>query len=206
MRPSSDAPSQAQDLCGMPNLSDHDLRQMDPTWQQRQPEDTVRGLLARALDDLRQARDRLKQDPTNSSRPSGSMEPWRSSGEAEAAVSSDAAASDDVQAESKAGELEAKAPEAPRGGADGVAPRGLGKPAGAAGFGRTQKLALTDTERHRPLQCAACGQPLDEQAPCSAWSGWDSIELAGVAQALGLRLEVTRRHLLMQSSAVPAAT
>ena len=61
----------------MPNLSDHDLRQMDPTWQQRQPEETVRGLLERALDDLRQARDGLNQNPTNSSRPPASMKPWR---------------------------------------------------------------------------------------------------------------------------------
>ena len=37
----------------MPNLSDHDLWQMDPGWQQRQPEETVLGLLQRALDDLR---------------------------------------------------------------------------------------------------------------------------------------------------------
>ena len=76
----------------MPNLSEHDLRQMDPTWQQRQPEDTVRGLLARALDDLRQARDRLNQDPGNSSRPSGSMEPWRAAGAAQPEVSSPEAA------------------------------------------------------------------------------------------------------------------
>ena len=59
-----------------PNLSDHDLRQMDPAWQQQQSEPTVRGLLARALDDLRLARDRLNQTPDNSSRPSGSMPPW----------------------------------------------------------------------------------------------------------------------------------
>ena len=64
----------------MPNLSDHDLRQIDPTWQQRQPEDMVRGLLAHALDDLRQACDRLNQNPSNSSRPPGSMEPWRRGG------------------------------------------------------------------------------------------------------------------------------
>ena len=192
----------------MPNLSDHDLRQMDPTWQQRQPEDTVRGLLGRALDDLRQARDRLNQGPTNSSRPPGSMEPWRGSGEAEAEVSAaqEAASTDSPRGQAEDDEPGAKAASSPQASADVAAPRGPGKPPGAAGFGRTQKLALTDTEHHRPLHCAACGQPLDEQAPCAAWTGWDSIELAGVAQALGLRLEVTRRHLLMQSSAVPAAT
>ena len=183
----------------MSNLSDHDLRQMDPTWQQRQPEETVRGLLARALDDLRQARDRLKQDPTNSSRPSGSMEPWRGSGAAEAEVSAsqDAVSTDSPRSKAEDDEPGARAASSPKAGADVAAPRGPGKPAGAAGFGRTQRLAATDTERHRPRQCAACGQPLDAQVPCSAWTGWDSIELAGVPQALGLRLQVTR-HLLMQ--------
>lgn len=63
-----------------PNLSDHDLRQMDPAWQQQQPDATVRALLARALDDLRLARDRLNQTPGNSSRPSGSMAPWQRAG------------------------------------------------------------------------------------------------------------------------------
>src|SRR3954471_12510170 len=125
----------------MPNLSDHDLRQMDPGWQERQPEETVRGLLARALDDLRQARDRLNQDPTNSSRPSGSMEPWRSAAADKAAVSSDVASSDDVQAGNGPDKPEAKASSLVKAGADGTAPRGPGKPLGAPGFGRTQKLA-----------------------------------------------------------------
>ena len=159
----------------MSNLSDHDLKQMDPTWQQRQPEETVRGLLARALDDLRQARDRLKQDPTNSSRPSGSMEPWRGGGEAEAEVSAsqDAASSDSPRGKAEDDQPGARAASSPKAGEASPAPRGPGKPAGAAGFGRTQRLAATETERHRPLHCAACGQPLDAQAPCSAWTGWN---------------------------------
>ena len=128
----------------MPNLSDHDLRQMDPTRQQRQAEDTARGVLARALDDLWQARDRLNQGPGNSSRPSGSMEPWRAAGLARPEVSS-----------SQAAPIGTAPPEAPG------------------------------------------GQPLDAQAPCSVWAGWDCIELAGLPQAQGLRLQVAR-HLLME--------
>ena len=59
----------------MPNLSDHDLKQMDPAWQAGRPEPVVRGLLKRALDDLRVARDRLNQRPDNSLRPPGTMAP-----------------------------------------------------------------------------------------------------------------------------------
>ena len=120
----------------MPNLSDHDLRQMDPTWQQRQPEDTVRGLLVRALDDLRQACDRLDQNPSNSSHPPGSMAPWQ-------CAAAQGAADSDVAIEPAAIKTEdepaAKADSAPKAGAASPAPRGPGKPAGAEGFGRTRK-------------------------------------------------------------------
>lgn len=79
---------------GGPHLSDHDLRQMDSVWQQHQTDDTVRGLLARALDDLRLARDRLNQSPENSSRPSGSMAPWQR-GDAKDATVDDGAIDDE---------------------------------------------------------------------------------------------------------------
>jgi transposase len=191
----------------MPNLSDHDLRQMDPGWQERQPEETVRGLLGRALDDLRQARDRLNQNPTNSSRPPGSLEPWRKGAADErAAKPEEGAAHDEAPAEAAEAKAARSEPDAGAGAqedgasqavADSAAAGRAGKPVGAAGFGRTQKLAPTQTEEHRPLRCAACARALDAQAQAVAWTGWDGIELAGLGEAAGLRLQVTR-HLLMQ--------
>ena len=62
----------------MKNISDHDLLQMDEAWQDRLPEPKIRNLLKRTLEDLRVARDRLNQNPGNSSRPPGSMPPWLS--------------------------------------------------------------------------------------------------------------------------------
>jgi transposase len=61
----------------MPNLSDHDIKQMDEIWQSAQSEPVVRSLLIRTLEDLRVARDRLNQNASNSSRPPGSMPPWQ---------------------------------------------------------------------------------------------------------------------------------
>lgn len=86
----------ARRQAGGPHLSDHDLRQMDSVWQQHQTDETVRGLLARALDDLRLARDRLNQSPQNSSRPSGSMAPWQRGGAAVQATGNDGALDDEV--------------------------------------------------------------------------------------------------------------
>ena len=50
----------------MPNLSDHDLKQIDHVWLDRQPESVVRGLLRRTLDDLRLVRSQLSQTPDDS--------------------------------------------------------------------------------------------------------------------------------------------
>jgi transposase len=92
----------------------------------------------------------------------------------------------------------AETPRPPAAVAGSAAPRrGPGKPPGAPGFGRTQKLAHTETESHYPLRCAACGQALDASAPSSAWSGWDCIELAGALPTLGVQWQVTR-HLLRE--------
>jgi hypothetical protein len=59
---------------------------MSEDWQHRQSEPVVRSLLKRTLDELRVARDRLNQNPNNSSRPSGSMAPWQRSDDLSKAV------------------------------------------------------------------------------------------------------------------------
>ena len=61
----------------MTNISDYDLKQMNEIWQGKLAEPAARTLLKRTLEDLRVARDRLNQNPGNSSRPSGSMPPWQ---------------------------------------------------------------------------------------------------------------------------------
>ena len=58
------------------HLSDHDLRQMDEGWLEKLPEDKLRQVSARILQDLKEARDRLNQTPDNSSRPPSSRAPW----------------------------------------------------------------------------------------------------------------------------------
>jgi transposase len=200
----------------VPNLSDHDLLQMDEDWQSRLPESVVRAVLARALDDLRQARDRLNQNPTNSSRPSGSMAPWtgksgsQSDREGEdtapAQTSEDGVhGSDDEDAppDSRKAETGEDEPQGTtlraRSGPGKLAPGRPGKRRGAQGFGRTQKLAHTHIEQHYPGQCAACGAILTTDREAKAWHGWDSVELVSLAAAPGWQLQVTR-HLLMQQS------
>ena len=207
----------------MANLSDHDLKQMDEVWQGCQPEPVVRGLLKRALDDLRLARDRLNQTPSNSSRPSGSMPPWQRSAIADAASQAlDQGAAGEGQdcAQPSAAGANPEQPQAPAGAAQAETPalkpesgaqvaaaeqvKRAGRRMGAPGHGRTQKLLPTQTQEHRPLCCSACQLPLPHDGEAQAWTGWDTLEmlplnaaLGAASPELGVRIEVTR-HLLMQ--------
>jgi transposase len=200
----------------MPNLSDHDLKQMDDAWQRHQSDETVRGLLARALEDLRLARDRLNQTPDNSSRPSGSMPPWqRGAGTAGDTAQDDVLPDDEADlkgerpdkpvddAADSSHQPDAKCTAAASGAQDKV-PARPGRRVGAPGFGRQQKLAPSRAEEHRPSCCAACLLPLPSEDQVQAWTGWDTLELVTLSESgeaapavLGARIEVTR-HLLMQ--------
>ena len=196
----------------MPNLSDHDLKQMDEAWQRHQSDETVRGLLARALDDLRQARDRLNQTPDNSSRPSGSMPPWqRGAGTVGDRAHDDEVPDDETGRESQrpdkpvgaaadstqqpdaaqpAGQVLPDAPAsdaqcvaAARVQAQDKAPGRAGRRVGAPGHGRQQKLLPTRAEEHRPSCCAACLLPLPSDGQVQAWSGWDTLEMVALSAA-----------------------
>lgn len=186
-----------------PNLSDHDLKQMDEAWQTGQPEPVVRDLLGRALEDLRVARDRLNQTPKNSSRPSGSMPPWqRGTGEASGDVAGDTPPGDQDGPPCQAGEApdepstepaaeqtspDASAPDVqPDAAASAqapVAPRGRpGRRVGAPGHGRQQKLEPTKAHDYRPLCCAACQQILPSDGEAQAWTAWDTLEMVRLGE------------------------
>jgi hypothetical protein len=202
----------------MPNLSNHDLKQMDDAWQDRQPEPVVRELLKRTMNDLRAARDFMNQSPANSSRPSGSMPPWQRSAmaaehaheeecelDAERADESDEAAASSAQQPEEAGPAGQEAPEAAaREQTKPAPPRRPGRRVGAPGHGREQKLLPIHSEEHRPPCCAACELPLPSDGEAQAWTGWDTLEMVplsaadpAAANVLGVRIECTR-HLLMQ--------
>ena len=58
------------------HLSDHSLRQIDDDYVRSLGADALRDLSLRLLADLKEARERLNQGPTNSSRPPSSRAPW----------------------------------------------------------------------------------------------------------------------------------
>jgi transposase len=184
------------------HLSDHSLSQLDEAYVQTLDEARLRGLSLRLLEDLKEARERLRQNPTNSSRPPSSRAPWErpSAGDEEPSDAAKAslpaqdrdspdAASASPEGppdppETQAPEHAASKPEKPK--------RKPGKQPGAPGFGRTQVFKAHETLVHRPETCAACAEALPAQAPSVAYAGFQSVDLQwGDPEQPGLHLQVT---------------
>jgi len=181
-------------------LSDHDLRQMDEDWLKSLPAPLLLEVSKRLLSDVKVLRDRQNQGPDNSSRPPGSQAPWekdtrsgKGPDKARKPAAEPASEAGAPPAEPSAAVDRAPKDQAPKGQEPRRAP---GKQPGAPGFGRTQKLAPTDTREHRPGHCAACGAALDAMAAAHAYTAWDEVDIgAQPAGQIGLRLTVTRHHL-----------
>lgn len=176
------------------HLSDHDLRQMDEEWLARLPEERLRPALQRALEDLREARDRLNQTPENSSRPPSSRAPWdrnttpqdTDKDEADPPVETDDAP---AQGEATAPVSSSTPPEtSPSHETDNPSPKPkAGKQPGAAGQGRTEIPAHAHPQPHYPACCAACGSDYPETAESRPYSGWYEIDVATLPEG-GLRV------------------
>ena len=166
------------------HLSDHSLSQLDEAYVQTLDEGQWRGLSRRLLDDLKEARERLRQNPTNSSRPPSSRAPWErpTAGDEDADGRDEATTpAPDADQPEEAGTPPAAAcdPPATPGGERAAAPseqpkRKPGKPPGAPGFGRTQVFQAHETLIHRPETCAAA---LPGDAPSVAYAGFQSVDL-----------------------------
>jgi transposase len=181
-------------------LSDHDLRQMDEGWLENLPEDRLRQVSTRILQDLKEARDRLNRTPDNSSRPPSSRAPWEK-GQTKAKEEKEPAA-DKVEGEYETEMADEDGPSASeceptQGGRNVEAKKMPGKQPGAKGFGRTQKFAVTGERTHRAKVCTACGDVLPGDAPARAADGVARLRhptLAGVVRGSpGRRPQKTER-------------
>ncbi len=188
-------------------LKDHDLRQLDKErirdLKEKDPE-ALMNLSIRLLEDLKEARERLNQNPSNSSRPPSSQAPWFRAQEDEEDTEDPlddegdredpldkAAADSPADTEPKPG---SKGKDATKNGdsSDATARRKPGRQPGAPGFGRTQKLTVTDWEEHRPSTCALCAAALAPDR-AKAYTAFDTVDLVfGDTQDPGLRLTCTR--------------
>jgi hypothetical protein len=183
------------------HLSDHDLRQLDDAYLDRLAPEQARALLGKALADLKAARERLGQNPTNSSRPPSSRAPWASAdGRPDAAradVSASPAGTEDAPPSSDEPTQGASgAPRRPTGrGTD--TPGRPGRRRGAPGHSRTQHLPVAAEDVHRPPCCAACGEPLHDAPEQRAHNARYEIDLIRPgADGTGLLVRQTKQTYL----------
>ena len=196
-------------------IKDHDLRQLNEerlkTLQEKDPAALLQ-LTKRLVDDLKEARERLNQNPSNSSCPSGGQAPWfrvgdedSTEGDEEKAddssdrepIASGCAFSEKEESGSESSEKEDSnsngQPKKKAG--KGRAPKPKNKPGkqpGAQGFGRSKELIVNETIHHYPDQCAICGDPLNSESAV-AHNGFYTIELIlGGPENPGLTLWVTK--------------
>ncbi len=148
------------------HLSDHSLGQLDADYLQRLEVESLRGLSLRLLEDLKEARERLGQNPTNSSRPPSSQAPWDRPSARDTDSSDDEETpllgeNPDQPADNGASpedESEPTPPPPATGEGRQAEPpkRKPGKQPGAPGFGRTQVFKAHETIAHCAETCAAC--------------------------------------------------
>jgi transposase len=118
---------------------------MDEDWLGKLPEDKLRQVSARILQDLKEARGRLNQTPDNSSRPPSSRPPWEKGQPVENGPVADEGGAEAPGAARQSG----AGCEPARGGQATVPKKKPGKQPGAKGFGRMQEFAATGEQTHR---------------------------------------------------------
>jgi transposase len=125
-----------------------------PTWRVS-PTVQARALLGKALADLKAARERLGQNPTNSSRPPSTRAPWErvDAHEGAAATPSAEAGEDGEPSEDEPNSDEAAKPQRQASGGNGEGKR-PGRRKGAPGHSRTQQLPVDVEHTHAPECCA----------------------------------------------------
>jgi len=189
------------------HLSDHSLNQLDEPYIQSLDEERLRGLSVRLLEDLKEARERLGQNSTNSSRPPSSEAPW------ERPTSKDKGQREDTEAEGSAPTGDSDAPPCPEPEGDSAqtpAPEGQndsskqtdkpkrkpGKQPGAPGFGRTQVFKAHETVERHAGHCEACGAAHPPGVRGVAYGGYQSIDVRwGDPKHPGLHLHITDHRL-----------
>ena len=190
------------------NLKDQELRQIDAIFlrhlKDKDPE-ALANLSIKLANDLKEARERLNQTPSNSSRPSGSFAFWEKNGADDDDDSNDNEDQPGKPSNPITGKDPSSALEAETGSPDepteccgdpkqSLEERKAGRQPGAQGFGRSQQLTVTATDHHRPGCCTACNRDLTSRNG-TAYTGFYTVDiLFGETETPGLQLICTH-HL-----------
>lgn len=153
------------------------------------------GLSIQLANDLKEALERLNQNPTNSSRPSGSLAPWdkglseldeNESKEKENKENDSTQIEGDDKEEANTKDNVDQHDSPPK-------KRKAGKQLGSQGFGRTQQLKITAIEHHHCDCCPVCKTDLSPVE--KAYTGFQSVNITyGDVDSPGIQFSNTH-HL-----------
>lgn len=171
------------------NFNKPDLQQLTSEYLDKLSKERVIELFQLLRKDLETAQERLNQNPTNSSRPSSTKNPWdrnlnpndeAHSTDNEGSASDEESESDD-KPENEEKDSSGNEDEAAQGSAEDLdkkkPKRKPGKQKGAKGFGRVQKLTITHEVIHRASCCKGCGCGLGADLPFTATGGHYTLDL-----------------------------
>ncbi len=190
-------------------LSDHDLKQLDDDYLRSLPAEALRTLSSKLLSDLKEAHDRLNQNPSNSSRPPSSRAPWEKTEE----TSQDDGEDDDVpqDAASDAAGDRKRDDEVEKGKQDkeqsdpkqtesrDTKPGRPGRREGAPGYSRTQQLPIDAERVHQPETCCGCSAVLDKACEQRAYTARYEIDLVRPDNGGNGLILVQTKHIHMES-------
>jgi hypothetical protein len=184
------------------HLSDHDLRQLDEAYLRTLSPEQAGALLSKALADLKVARERLGQNPSNSSRPPSTRAPWEQDEGGTENEGKDSEGDSAVASRRGEGEAESEpngedAPEKAGKGERSTAKGGRpGRRKGAPGHSRMQHLPVDERRTHAPDRCAICGEALDEfHASRAHYARYEIDLIRPGAEGSGLVLHQTKHTL-----------
>jgi hypothetical protein len=176
-------------------VSDEDLRKLDDERLEALSLEQLQALSKQLCRDLKEARDRMNQNPGNSSRPPSTQAPWESWGVSAGEKSKgetpntggDEHGNDVERGKSSSGKDTTKTTQQQQ--------RRPGRQKGAQGHGRKLEMVVTGETFHRAHQCARCAASLEASAPFTATTGFYVVDIeVGPAESPGVRLSNTK-HL-----------
>lgn len=169
-------------------FDDHDLRQINQSYIESLDAETAKKLASKLLEDLKEARERMNQNPNNSSRPPSSTEPWIIAEIEDEEKTENEKGSDTADDESSSGSTESKENQDKKS----AEPGKPGKQKGAEGKGRMQRLEITGTVIHFAEVCSVCDRELSE-ADFTARTGHYVIDIdMGEEEQPGIRVTNTK--------------
>jgi IS1 family transposase len=186
-------------------LKEQELLQIDEKFIQnllKKDPDALASLSIRLTNDLKEAVERLNQNPNNSSRPSGSLAPWdksSSSSTDDHEIEADPTpAEEDNKENTDHDRLTKNKNDQPSNTSQSKLKPG--KQPGSQGYGRTQKLQVTDIKHHHCHHCPVCREELGSVE--KAYTGFYSVNIEyGDVDTPGIQL--TNTHHLYYSALCP---